>query len=86
MPTLRVSHMVDSTDVSIGILSGPGGNLPKFVFREFLDSALKALQQSMIDQLNSVKRLLKGKEKAEKNANTTSSTTSTQTVRRFIGG
>ena len=45
-PALNVGHTVDSTVVSIGILSGPGVILPKFVSREFLDGTLKAVQEN----------------------------------------
>lgn len=49
----NVGHMVDSTIVS----TGPGVNYPESVSKELLDGALKAVQHSMANQLDEMKRL-----------------------------
>ncbi|GJV68585.1 hypothetical protein Tco_1484094 [Tanacetum coccineum] len=59
---VNVGHGVESTVVVTKPLSGPGvSDFPEFVSREYLDGALKAVQESFDKKLADMQRLLNGK-------------------------
>ncbi|GJR47809.1 hypothetical protein Tco_1315912 [Tanacetum coccineum] len=66
---VNVSHGVESTVVVTEPLSGPGvSNFPEFVSREYLDDALKAVQESFDKKLADMQRLLNEKHVATEEA------------------
>ncbi|GKB96257.1 hypothetical protein Tco_0982394 [Tanacetum coccineum] len=68
-PTQNVGHPVESTVVATEPLSGPGvSNFPEFVSREYLDGALKAVQESFDKKLADMQRLLNEKHVATEEA------------------
>ncbi|GJU20239.1 hypothetical protein Tco_1153581 [Tanacetum coccineum] len=66
---VNVGHGVESTVVVTEPLSGPGvSNFPEFVSREYLDDALKAVQESFDKKLADMQRLLNEKHVATEEA------------------
>ncbi|GJU06427.1 hypothetical protein Tco_1122857 [Tanacetum coccineum] len=66
---VNVCYGVESTVVLTEPLSGPGvSDFPEFVSREYLDGALKAVQESFDKKLADMQRLLDGKHVATEEA------------------
>ncbi|KAI3748231.1 hypothetical protein L6452_11184 [Arctium lappa] len=60
-PTVNVGGSTSTVVATTGSLSDPGVTPTEFVSREYMDGALKAVQSMMREEMDNIKRMIKGK-------------------------